>query len=123
MVSAGIDSFKIEGRMKSPLYVASAVQAYRNARDRACSTETQTLPVNAMAWTWLPNRGYTQASLFAPADARSVAFDDIKDAAQGMAGYVLDVDGETHMALFLSQPVNQWTRIDAARSTRPILAC
>lgn len=105
MVAAGIDSFKIEGRMKSPLYVASAVQAYRNARDRAYSEEAQGTR-ECIGLDWLPNRGYTQASLFTPADAQSVAFADIKEEAPGMAGYVLDVDGETHMAIFLSQQLS-----------------
>lgn len=33
LIEAGIDSFKIEGRMKNPVYVASTVSAYRRARD------------------------------------------------------------------------------------------
>ena len=33
LIDAGIDSFKIEGRMKNPVYVASTVEAYRKARD------------------------------------------------------------------------------------------
>ena len=33
LIDAGIDSFKIEGRMKNPVYVASAVDAYRRACD------------------------------------------------------------------------------------------
>ena len=33
LIDAGIDSFKIEGRMKNPSYVAAAVSAYREARD------------------------------------------------------------------------------------------
>lgn len=33
LIDAGIDSFKIEGRMKNPSYVASVVDAYRRARD------------------------------------------------------------------------------------------
>lgn len=33
LIDAGIDSFKIEGRMKNPVYVASVVDAYRKARD------------------------------------------------------------------------------------------
>lgn len=33
LVHAGIDSFKIEGRMKSPLYIAAAARAYRQAID------------------------------------------------------------------------------------------
>lgn len=33
MISAGVCSFKIEGRMKSPFYVATVVNAYRRALD------------------------------------------------------------------------------------------
>ncbi len=33
LIDAGIDSFKIEGRMKNPSYVACAVSAYRMGRD------------------------------------------------------------------------------------------
>ena len=33
LIDAGIDSFKIEGRMKNPSYVAATVSAYRTARD------------------------------------------------------------------------------------------
>ena len=33
LIEAGIDSFKIEGRMKNPVYVASTVIAYKKARD------------------------------------------------------------------------------------------
>ena len=33
LIDAGIDSFKIEGRMKNPSYVAETVTAYREARD------------------------------------------------------------------------------------------
>ena len=33
LIDAGIDSFKIEGRMKNPSYVASVVDAYRRERD------------------------------------------------------------------------------------------
>jgi putative protease len=34
LMEAGIDAFKIEGRMKSPLYVASTAATYRNAIDQ-----------------------------------------------------------------------------------------
>ena len=33
LVKAGIDSFKIEGRMKSILYISSIIRTYRNAID------------------------------------------------------------------------------------------
>lgn len=34
LIDAGIDAFKIEGRMKSPLYIASVASTYRQAIDR-----------------------------------------------------------------------------------------
>jgi len=37
VVASGIDSLKIEGRMKSVHYVASVVKAYRMALDAACA--------------------------------------------------------------------------------------
>ena len=39
LVKAGISSFKIEGRMKRPEYVATVVRVYRNLIDRALSGE------------------------------------------------------------------------------------
>lgn len=37
LVQSGIDSFKIEGRMKSEFYLASTVKAYREAVDAYCA--------------------------------------------------------------------------------------
>ena len=39
MVDAGIDSFKIEGRMKTALYVAAVARTYRNAIDDLFESE------------------------------------------------------------------------------------
>lgn len=39
LLSAGVTSFKIEGRMKSPFYVATAVNAYRHALDKTAPLE------------------------------------------------------------------------------------
>ena len=38
MLDAGIDSFKIEGRMKTALYVATVARTYRRAIDAALSS-------------------------------------------------------------------------------------
>ena len=38
MMDAGIDSFKIEGRMKTALYVATVARTYRKAVDAAASS-------------------------------------------------------------------------------------
>ena len=37
LIAAGIDSFKIEGRMKNPEYVYTVTQMYRKYRDLAIS--------------------------------------------------------------------------------------
>ncbi len=39
LVQSGIDSFKIEGRMKSSFYVATVVKAYREAIDAYLRTQ------------------------------------------------------------------------------------
>ena len=39
MIDAGIDSFKIEGRMKTALYVATVARTYRKAIDAAMTSE------------------------------------------------------------------------------------
>lgn len=38
LIDAGVDSFKIEGRMKKPEYVAACVDAYRQCVDYLCDT-------------------------------------------------------------------------------------
>ena len=40
LIDAGIDSFKIEGRMKKPEYVAATVTAYREVRDAPLAGES-----------------------------------------------------------------------------------
>ena len=39
LIEAGVYSLKIEGRMKSPFYVATAVNAYRHALDKTAPLE------------------------------------------------------------------------------------
>ncbi len=38
LIEAGIEAFKVEGRMKSPLYVATVARVYRQAIDRCLTT-------------------------------------------------------------------------------------
>lgn len=49
LVEAGVASFKIEGRMKSPEYVASVVAIYRDALDRAIGHRDGVSPEEARA--------------------------------------------------------------------------
>jgi putative protease len=58
LVDIGVDSLKIEGRTKSPYYVARTCQAYRRAIDDACAGK----PLNPRLLAeldGLANRGYT----------------------------------------------------------------
>lgn len=62
LIAAGVDSLKIEGRTKSPYYVARTAQVYRRAIDDACSGR----PFNAELLSeldGLANRGYTAGFL------------------------------------------------------------
>ena len=58
LVEMGIDSFKIEGRTKSPYYVARTVQAYRQAIDDAVAGRRLD-PALLGQLEGLANRGYT----------------------------------------------------------------
>ncbi len=50
LIDAGIDAFKVEGRMKSPLYVASAASTYRQAIDVYLSSGKPYLPEEMEGW-------------------------------------------------------------------------
>jgi putative protease len=58
LTEMGIDSFKIEGRTKSPYYVARTAQAYRSAIDDAVAGRPFN-PVLLGHLEGLANRGYT----------------------------------------------------------------
>jgi putative protease len=49
LVRAGVTSFKIEGRLKSPEYVASVTRVYRQALDAVLQREPRMLPATAAA--------------------------------------------------------------------------
>jgi collagenase-like PrtC family protease len=59
LVATGVDSLKIEGRMKSPGYVATVVADYRAALDRAPALSAPSIPPLDAVY----NRGYTAAYL------------------------------------------------------------
>jgi putative protease len=58
LVEMGVDSLKIEGRTKSPYYVARTVQSYRRAIDDAVAGQTLN-PALLGQLEGLANRGYT----------------------------------------------------------------
>ncbi len=92
-ISAGINSIKIEGRMKSNLYIASSVRAY----SQAIKEFRQKGKINSKFWLdelkKIPHREYTEASLVNPAGAESV-YNQPKETGKHvkMAGTILEVD-------------------------------
>ncbi|MDR0221463.1 MAG: U32 family peptidase [Lachnospiraceae bacterium] len=72
LINAGIDSFKVEGRMKNALYIATVTRAYRRAIDDYCQSEQ--LYGDNMEWYKselgkCTNRQYTTGFYFGEARA------------------------------------------------------
>lgn len=65
---AGVDSFKLEGRMKTPYYVATTVNAYRRAMDH-----TQEIPLLMDELNCASHRNYSTGFLFGRDGAKSGA--------------------------------------------------
>ena len=63
LIEAGITSFKIEGRMKRPEYVATVVKAYRQAIDQHLN-KTHDVKEDIKAMKQMFNRGFTTGHLF-----------------------------------------------------------
>lgn len=96
-VAAGIDSVKVEGRMKSPLYAATVTKVYREALD-AYRRDPVFFSTHQAEWMQqlerLAHRGYTEASLTSPADANSIYQPEIdahKNKAYAFLGVVIDL--------------------------------
>ncbi|MBU2647349.1 U32 family peptidase [bacterium] len=94
-VEAGIDSLKIEGRMKSHLYIASTVRAYASAIREIREKGVYRKEHWQAELSRVPHRDYTEASLLAPAGADSVynrqnaSYKEYK-----LAGTVLEIDSD-----------------------------
>jgi len=98
LIQAGIDSFKIEGRMKSAFYTAMAVKVYRQAIDTYLADPEKYV----LQPEWLANlekishRPYTDGLLFPAADAETEYTADsayIKN--YDFVGVVLDYAADT----------------------------
>lgn len=65
LIEAGIDSFKIEGRMRRPEYVATVVRVYRALIDRAAAGEEFSVTgTEAVELAQIFNRGFTTGYFF-----------------------------------------------------------
>ncbi|CAM2007390.1 peptidase U32 family protein [Acanthopleuribacter pedis] len=106
-VAQSIDSLKIEGRMKSELYVATTVQTYTAARDAAWLKQSGA-PVEALMreLNSMSHRDYTSGSLVQKAGADSVYLheDDHLPHSHDLMGSLIEVT-DSHMTLFTRNPL------------------
>ena len=68
LADAGVTSFKIEGRMKSPYYVANVTNAYRRAIDNMHSLTTELLDVLDTELYKTSHRQYTTGFYYGATD-------------------------------------------------------
>lgn len=83
LAAAGVCSFKIEGRMKSAYYLATAVNAYRRALDGTLSVSAALAELNKVA-----HRAFTAAYALGD-NAETIHYSDSQEA--GTRAYVADV--------------------------------
>jgi len=113
---AGIDSLKIEGRMKSLFYVASLCRAYRKAIDIYTAGEdyAAALPELQAEVNSIPHRDYFGASFSKPAGMLSVFQDrqgTIRSGTHQFTGVVLE-KSDRFAAVRLYAPMTQDQRIE-----------
>ena len=102
LVNAGIDSFKIEGRMKTALYVATTVRAYHMAIDDYFEDENKyrerrefyNREVNSAS-----RRKYTTGFFFNKADETSMFYESERSAPDTYLGTVERIDEEGRAVL------------------------
>jgi U32 family peptidase len=77
LVDAGIDSFKIEGRMKGINYVAGVVKTYREAVDTACKGKVYNInPRWSRELSMFSSRGYTTGMFLGKQPEEDYNFDE-----------------------------------------------
>ena len=110
----GISSLKIEGRMKSPFYVASACKTYRRLIDayEQSQLDSQLVAQANDDLLAVPHRGYTSASLMQPAGADSVCENEAGESSTfRYMGMVLDTSSDS-LYLRLHAPLKRGDVID-----------
>ena len=79
LMEAGIDSFKIEGRMKTALYVASVTRAYRQAMDE-CLADPEAYRAHAAAYlaqaAACTHRSFTTGFFYGKPDQESQIYEE-----------------------------------------------
>ncbi len=95
LADAGIESFKVEGRMKGINYVAGVVKAYREAVDAIGSSADRVVEERWMReLSMFSSRGYTTGMFFGRQPDRDYNFDEESyRMSHELVGVVLEVEG------------------------------
>jgi len=114
-IEAGIDCLKIEGRMKSALYVATTVRAYVQARESALAGNFKSeLPNLFSELNTMSHRDYTEANLEEKAGIDSI--DHEREAppqhTHDLAGHILETSPNGTLAVLLRNPLKPGDRLE-----------
>jgi len=94
LIEAGVDAFKVEGRMKSPLYLAAVARVYRQAIDRYLSNRRPYSETELQTWleelTAVATRPFTDGFI---AGESSLLMDIHKTPVRGRADFCGMVKG------------------------------
>lgn len=92
LLAAGIDSFKVEGRMKSLYYVATTARVYRDAIDRLYADPADIDPLWREELEKVSHRPYDTGFLFGHDDAKIHAADTHYIRTHDFVGFVREDD-------------------------------
>lgn len=110
LIESGITSFKIEGRMKRPEYVATIVKKYRDAIDNYLQSKSMNYSTDLLEMKQMFNRGFTGGFLLG--DDNFMARDYPGNRGSDV-GTVVNYDSKRKMVkIKLSAPLRQGDRID-----------
>ena len=112
-IKTGVDSIKVEGRMKSSLYAATTTSAYSRALKWCDSSSQQEWPQKLKELSTIlekiPHRGYTEGSLKVNADAESIYQGErnSRNSSYEIAGTVMEVEHGTSFTLLTQNSFEQ----------------
>ena len=106
----GIDSIKIEGRMKSQMYAATSSLAYSKVLQALKENQEPDFEKWAAELEKLPHRGYTDGSLETYAAEQSIYIDHSQDDdLYAQSGYVVDMVNESEALYYSTANVTDFT--------------
>jgi len=106
-IQGEINSLKIEGRMKSALYVAATVRTYSKARDALLAGQKPSVDALFAELDAMSHRDYSSANLVRKADQTSIYShgENEKTKTHDLVGHVLEARKDCHVAVFLKNPL------------------